>query len=325
MRTLVLLLTVFLLSFTTQAQSDLHGSEDHPLISRYPGSAISGYHTEKYFEYDFATGPVTGYRFIAERETHAGQLYRIFYTIDATAEQVSVGEVYQDYLRAFRDAGVEVINHHLRPAANEFGGDQWLVTALKPQPPGMAEANALLAGTSTAGDKFALMGKTTGTSGTTYIAIYGERHSDKVLNYLVDILESQEAELDRVSLDADYLGSQLREKGAVSIYGIEFDHDSAVLRVESDSIIRLIATFIMSKPEMELLIVGHTDMNGTFAHNQELSGRRAQAVVDRLVAAHGVPEERLSGAGVGYLAPKATNSTEAGRQLNRRVELVLRQ
>lgn len=67
-------------------------------------------------------------------------------------------------------------------------------------------------------------------------------------------------------------------------------------------------------------VVGHTDSIGSEAYNQALSLRRAEAVVDALVA-RGVPAARLSAAGRGKSEPRADNATEAGRQLNRRVEI----
>ena len=67
-------------------------------------------------------------------------------------------------------------------------------------------------------------------------------------------------------------------------------------------------------------VVGHTDSIGSEAYNQALSLRRAEAVVDALVA-RGVPAGRLSAVGRGESEPRADNATEAGRQLNRRVEI----
>ena len=69
---------------------------------------------------------------------------------------------------------------------------------------------------------------------------------------------------------------------------------------------------------------GHTDTVGTAAKNQALSEKRANAVRDYLVSA-GIPTDHISAAGRGEEAPVATNKTAAGRQQNRRVELVITQ
>jgi OOP family OmpA-OmpF porin len=71
------------------------------------------------------------------------------------------------------------------------------------------------------------------------------------------------------------------------------------------------------------VIVGHSDNQGSLEANIALSKRRAEAVRTALIT-RGVAAERLEAHGVGYLAPVSTNLTEAGRTLNRRVELVLR-
>jgi outer membrane protein OmpA-like peptidoglycan-associated protein len=70
-------------------------------------------------------------------------------------------------------------------------------------------------------------------------------------------------------------------------------------------------------------VVGHTDNTGDYTHNIELSGRRAQAIVDAVVNDYDVEPTRLAAVGVGPLAPINTNRTEYGRSQNRRVELVL--
>ena len=74
--------------------------------------------------------------------------------------------------------------------------------------------------------------------------------------------------------------------------------------------------------------VGHTvrlietDTQGTLAGNLDLSQRRAEAVVRALEAQHKVDPKRLVAKGVASLAPVATNDSDAGRERNRRVELV---
>jgi OOP family OmpA-OmpF porin len=71
------------------------------------------------------------------------------------------------------------------------------------------------------------------------------------------------------------------------------------------------------------VLVGHTDATGGLEINISVSRRRAASVVERLVAAYNVPRAQIAAEGVGYLAPRATNLTDAGRTANRRVEAVL--
>lgn len=78
---------------------------------------------------------------------------------------------------------------------------------------------------------------------------------------------------------------------------------------------------LADSPDLRLAVQGHTDNTSTPAHNQQLSEARAQAVAAAL-AAQGIAAGRLQPAGFGQTRPLADNATEAGRALNRRVELV---
>jgi outer membrane protein OmpA-like peptidoglycan-associated protein len=82
------------------------------------------------------------------------------------------------------------------------------------------------------------------------------------------------------------------------------------------------AKLLNTNPSLKVYIVGHTDNQGQFAHNAELSQKRAEAVVQALTSTYHVAPARLTGKGVASLAPVASNSDDAGRAQNRRVELV---
>ena len=84
-----------------------------------------------------------------------------------------------------------------------------------------------------------------------------------------------------------------------------------------------LADWLARTPDVAVAIVGHTDADGSLEGNIAISRRRAQAVVDRLVADYGVPAGQLTAAGMGYLAPVASNLTPDGRAANRRVEAVI--
>ena len=83
-----------------------------------------------------------------------------------------------------------------------------------------------------------------------------------------------------------------------------------------------IAALLKAQPTLKVVIVGHTDSQGTYQYNMDLSQRRAAAVAAELTKTYGIAAARLTTAGVGYLAPLGSNATEDGRALNRRVELV---
>ena len=149
------------------------------------------------------------------------------------------------------------------------------------------------------------------------VSPYGKRA------YRLDFVEKQMM-AQQVIADADALLADLDRAGHVVLRGVFFDTDKAVVKPESETALTEIAKLLKDNPEMTAFIVGHTDVTGSFEHNIDLSNRRAAAVVEALVANHGVSAERLTPRGVGPLAPVASNDTEAGRALNRRVEIVKR-
>jgi outer membrane protein OmpA-like peptidoglycan-associated protein len=83
-----------------------------------------------------------------------------------------------------------------------------------------------------------------------------------------------------------------------------------------------VAQALKDNPRFRVQVEGHASSEGGEAHNQDLSERRAEAVLDYL-ATHGVAKERLVSKGFSSSVPAATNTTEAGREKNRRVEFVV--
>lgn len=321
------MLAVLACTTYTMAQTDLKGSEDHPLLTRYPGSYIAYYETVKYLEYDLATGPVTGYRYIEKRQVVPGQLTRITYLLDKPVDEVSLTEVYRDYLQAMQKAGLSIIAKGQFPESNvkgDVGGGTWIGIALKPQPFKPGPPNYLFAGTSSSGGTFSIIGEVARPEGQTYVAMYGERHSSELMVVHVDVIETKTAETGQVSVNADYIKKEIEDKGSVVIYGITFDFDSSTIKASSQPTIAEIARYLQTNPGISLYVVGHTDMKGSLEYNLRLSKARSQAVVDALVSQHGIARDRLVADGVAFLAPRATNETEDGRAMNRRTELVKR-
>jgi outer membrane protein OmpA-like peptidoglycan-associated protein len=105
--------------------------------------------------------------------------------------------------------------------------------------------------------------------------------------------------------------------------GILFDFDSSVLRPEARTNLSSLAQSLGDMSgDVELLIAGHTDSVGTDEYNFALSQRRAQSAADYLMT-RGIPPARINITGLGETEPVATNDTDAGRQLNRRVEVAI--
>jgi outer membrane protein OmpA-like peptidoglycan-associated protein len=118
----------------------------------------------------------------------------------------------------------------------------------------------------------------------------------------------------------DDLQKQIDRSGIAAIYGVHFDTGSAKLKPDSEATLKTVLQLINRTPDARWTISGHTDNQGTAAMNQKLSEQRAESVIAWL-GAHGVNPSRLTPEGYGPSRPVADNGTEAGRALNRRVEI----
>ena len=103
---------------------------------------------------------------------------------------------------------------------------------------------------------------------------------------------------------------------------VSFDVDSAVIKPAFQPTLAKVAEVLTRYGDNEVTIVGHTDSTGSDAYNQSLSQRRAAAVLAELERL-GVPASRLQARGEGESEPRASNTTAAGREQNRRVEILL--
>lgn len=101
-----------------------------------------------------------------------------------------------------------------------------------------------------------------------------------------------------------------------------FRFGTAQLVGDGQRVLNDVADVLNQYPESRVNITGYTDSVGNEGYNQQLSQQRAQAVMSYL-ASRGVDTSRMSATGMGEANPVATNGTEAGRQLNRRVEILI--
>lgn len=101
-----------------------------------------------------------------------------------------------------------------------------------------------------------------------------------------------------------------------------FEFNSSAIKPGFNSTMDKIADVLNRYGKTHLTIVGHTDSTGATQYNQSLSEQRAQAVV-QYFSDRGVVYERLAAEGKGEAAPRAPNTTDQGRRLNRRVEVYI--
>lgn len=135
-------------------------------------------------------------------------------------------------------------------------------------------------------------------------------------------LDQQEAAL-RAQLDNRIGIVNTGERLIVNLpQDILFQTDSAALRPDLQADLRAVAANLQQFPGSVVQVVGHADNTGAASYNQDLSERRARIVAE-VLAASGVNPGRISALGRGEDQPIASNLTPEGRQLNRRVEIVI--
>jgi outer membrane protein OmpA-like peptidoglycan-associated protein len=118
------------------------------------------------------------------------------------------------------------------------------------------------------------------------------------------------------------LQAEQTDRGMVlTLSNVLFDSGSNTLKPGADEVISRLSQFLQNHPSIMVRIEGHTDGFGSESHNEALSERRAEAVAFALQN-DGIPAARIQVWGRGSTAPVASNGTSAGRQLNRRVEII---
>ncbi len=120
-------------------------------------------------------------------------------------------------------------------------------------------------------------------------------------------------------IEKDILLNKVTVGMVIVLNNIFFDNDKFTLRKESETELENLHKLLVDNPTLRIEISGHTDNRGSADHNQKLSENRAHAVVNYLVS-KGIPIMRLEFKGYGLSKPIATNTTDEGRQLNRRTE-----
>ena len=173
-----------------------------------------------------------------------------------------------------------------------------------------ATAGAVLGGV--IGDKAgntavgAILGAAVGGAAGAYIGSYMDKQAAEMENDLQGAKVERVGEGIKVTFDA----------------GILFDFDKATLRPASETELQKLAVILDKYPDTNILLEGHTDSKGTEEYNLNLSRERAQSVSNYL-ATRGVTPTRFTIMGYGESQPVATNDTDEGRQLNRRVEVAI--
>ena len=323
---LVILAALGTLAFATTIPArsqDKAGAKDHPLLKRYQDSVLFEQSEQAYTEYKLALGkalnpsvPENQGRTMEKEETIEGRLTRLSYLAPAGRSAL---EVFRNYEQELAGKGFETLFKGEKEALGFRFGARY--TGLYSQ---IFEYNET--------DNRYLAARLSRPEGNVTVAIYVSAYEMGLSGGLkpekgqpviqVDIVDEAAMDHRMVVVSAEKMASSIETTGSIALYGIFFDFDKAEVKPESLPTLEQMAKLLSDFPALKLHIVGHTDNVGDLEYNQKLSLTRAESVTKELIVRYAIAPDRLRAAGVGPLAPVASNRTEEGRAKNRRVELV---
>jgi OOP family OmpA-OmpF porin len=331
MLTFRVVITGFLATVVSVAQAQMpandtvKGGKDHPLLTRFAGAKLVGYEVKQFDEATLPAGKrvrIAGKLGFEKTLRLEGKYTRIAYVYPQDRSSL---EVMRNYQAALEKAGMKSTFACAKETCGENFGDfvqqqrvgynfiQGGEAATSPFNYGRNDNRYLLA-SGTRPDGSALT-----------VAVYAvDPVQGKNGGVYLDIVEGKPMEGGKVAADlnAADMAKGIATDGKVAIYGVYFDTGKADVKPESAAALAEMATMLKQSPKLKVFVVGHTDNQGAVAQNLALSQRRAESVIGALASTYKIDAARLSPKGVAAYAPLASNRAEAGRQQNRRVELV---
>lgn len=307
-------------------------AQDHPLLGSYAGATSLGSQVSQYDEARIITGPIQekdsrnqsgdGWKTVEGKATH------LYYRLPDGRTSL---EALRNYEQSLKANGFDVEFTCSTEGGTCFADGRkfpglFLGLALD----GSTDLPKLKAGDLVRnffmnGNGRYLFAKLSRPAGTVYASLAFSDDANRGRMVFARVIETKEMETGKiVVIPAEQIKQDLITSGRINIYGIQFDFDKANIRPDAQPQILAIASLLGKSPDLKLSIIGHTDNKGTPDYNLELSDRRARAVVSELITRHGIAADRLVAQGRGLEQPIASNGDEAGRALNRRVELVRR-
>ena len=318
---------------TTPSQ-DAPDTRDAPGISRYEGSSILLQSRQKFAEFGLQIGGLGTPVSTDPKEVRKveGGLHRTTYMLpNSGADKRSTLEIARNYEQAFKEAGFQPI---------WSGGDREIRNGPPRQFYGVPALDQQLLTVGTKDRRYFCMEKE-GRFAAVFIAARSWEHvmpakseanlwkkdislPPESVVIQVDLVDTKPMEEKMVTISAAEMQKSISTSGKVAIYGIQFDFNKADIKPESAPTLEQMASLLKAEPGLKVLVVGHTDNVGTFEFNEDLSKRRAAAVVADLSSVHAIAADRMTPLGASFMAPVGSNASEEGRAKNRRVELVAR-
>lgn len=291
---------------------DVSGSSDHPQIARFRGSVIRAQNRQDFDSYTIPLGLADK----SEKKFKSQQVVegKVRKTLYSAPGGVSALQIFRSYENAFRAAGFVTLYSCSEKACSPEGSMQNTL--------GYGGLYLMqLGGHSLDDDATYFLSARKGNTYATVMASPLWGHHESVF-YVVNVVDTKPMESGMVTVRAEAMRNDITSAGHTPIYGVYFDTGKSDIKPASSATLAEIAKLLGANPSLKLHVVGHTDNVGVYSSNMTLSRQRAAAVVAALESSYHIAAPRLDAAGVGSLAPVATNRTDEGRAKNRRVELV---
>jgi OOP family OmpA-OmpF porin len=307
------------------AKDTVKGGKDHPLLTRFESAKLVGYEVKQFDEALLPAGKrtrVAGKWGFDKTLRLEGKYTRIAYNYPQDRSSL---EVMRNYQAALDKAGMKTVFACAKETCGEDFGDFILEQRLGTRFIEGGEASSSPFNYGRNDNRYLLAAGTRPDGTALTVAVYVvDPVQDKLGGVYLDIVEGKPMEGGKVAanLNAADMAKGIATEGKVAIYGVYFDTGKADVKPESAKALAEMASMLKQSPKLKVFVVGHTDNQGVVAQNLALSQRRAESVVQALSVTYKIDAARLSPKGVAAYAPLASNRLDAGRQQNRRVELV---
>lgn len=305
-------------------------AQDHPLLGRYGDSKQVGYKVDAYEEATIIVGPIAERGSTKQKgsgwETIEGKLTTLYYILPPGRTTL---EALRNYEASLKGKGFDVV-FTCSTERDCFTDGTYPGLFLGLALDGSTDLPKLQLGDfvrnffGRGGGRY-LYAKLNRPAGTVHVSLAFGDDETRGRVVIARVIESTKMDTGMIKIvQADEMSREIDARGRINIYGILFDFDKADIKPESQPQLQQIADLLKRNPNLKLDVVGHTDNQGGAGYNLRLSDMRAFSVVADLSLRHGIDRARLTPLGKGLDQPVASNADEAGRALNRRVELVRR-
>jgi len=306
--TIVLGLASFAAVLTSAPSPSVAAAADRParaLIQPFPRAKQVEQSTRAYEDYWMALGRLTGEGQAERAEAIGGRWIHSAYLTPAGH---TVAEVVRYYEKQIAMAGLEVVYSCRGTECGEGGrrnnGDWWPLSD----------------------HRGFLVARQQRPTGDLWVSVHVHSRLPKSpVRQEVDVIEASRPTPPpppRDERDVATLEKELRADGRVVLRSVEFEDRHPRVTPGSEEVLGAVADLMTRHPELRLYVVVHDDDTGSARASLKETKKRAEAIVSLLNRQHGVSSKRLEAVGAGPYSPVASNSTEEGRAMNRRVVLV---